>query len=146
MQSPYSPGVSGSSPDATRTRPDRNVAFIDYKRDVQEGRNLDQVNSICLVLLCSMCVHLRLSSCRRLCVYNICLCKLTGICIECVDALMAGTTCPAPAPAPALAPAPAPAPVLCPLPCPTAGSIYLAVALHQHTMPGLFLCHLAQLL
>ena len=121
-----------------RTRPDRNVAFIDYKRDVQEGRNLDQVNSISPVLLCSMCAQLHLSSCRRLCVYNMCLCKLTDICIECVDALMAGTTCPAPAPALA------PAPVLCPPALPHPGSIDLAVALH--TMPGLFLCHVAQLL
>lgn len=51
LQSPYSPGGLGSSSDAMRTRPDRNAAFIDYKRDVQEGRNLDQVNSICTVLL-----------------------------------------------------------------------------------------------
>ena len=45
-QSPYSPGGLGSSPDAMRSRPDRNAAFIDYKRDVQEGRNLDQVQII----------------------------------------------------------------------------------------------------
>jgi len=44
----------GSSPGAMRSRPDRNAAFIDYKRDVQEGRNLDQVNSICPVLLFHM--------------------------------------------------------------------------------------------
>ncbi len=54
LQSPYSPGGLGPSPDAMRTRPNRNAAFIDYKRDVQEGRNLDQVNSICPVLRCYM--------------------------------------------------------------------------------------------
>jgi len=54
LQSPYSPGGLGSSPDAMRIRPDRNAAFIDYKRDVQEGRNLDQVISICTVLLSHM--------------------------------------------------------------------------------------------
>ncbi|DBA69401.1 TPA: Kinesin heavy chain [Trebouxia sp. C0005] len=42
LQGAYSPGGLGSSPDAMRTRLDRNAAFIDYKRDVQEGRNLDQ--------------------------------------------------------------------------------------------------------
>lgn len=44
LQSPDSPGGLGSS--GMLPRPDRNVAFIDYKRDNSEGSHLDQASGI----------------------------------------------------------------------------------------------------